>query len=219
MTRMKRRDSIAILADILSIIRLKGPIRKTRLMNYANLNPRTFNNYMVRLVNSGLVRVVEGRAYELTGRGALFLAIYNNLMKTFEEQPATVKSHTILDQVTAKLSSNSRLQLGYMLSSSSGTRFYYDIVVIRNGQPRLAIMDVTRSTALHRGVEAGTLLLSCIENRNVHHIVLASDDTTAYFTNLIRSLGGGHCSATIVPPVSASELAEIIEKQLSRSED
>ncbi len=55
-----RRDAIEILLTILDILISKGSSSKTRLMNQANLNPASFNRYMVMLEKAGAVVRIEG---------------------------------------------------------------------------------------------------------------------------------------------------------------
>ncbi len=55
-----RRDSIEILLTLLDILITSGTSSKTRLMNQANLNPASFNRYIVGLERAGAVERREG---------------------------------------------------------------------------------------------------------------------------------------------------------------
>ncbi len=71
-------------ADILSLMlrileALEGrPLRKTRLIQYANLNTKSFAKYASVLEGGGLVSV-SGRGYRITSRGRLTLRITETL--------------------------------------------------------------------------------------------------------------------------------------------
>ena len=71
-------------ADILSLMlrileALEGrPLRKTRLIQYANLNTKSFAKYASVLEGGGLVSA-SGRGYSITGRGRLTLRITETL--------------------------------------------------------------------------------------------------------------------------------------------
>ncbi|MEB2837245.1 MAG: winged helix-turn-helix domain-containing protein [Desulfurococcales archaeon] len=71
-------------ADILSLMlrileALEGrPLRKTRLIQYANLNTKSFAKYASVLEGGGLVGI-SGKGYKITGRGRLTLRITETL--------------------------------------------------------------------------------------------------------------------------------------------
>jgi predicted transcriptional regulator len=217
MTRMKRRDSIAILADILSIVASHGSLRKTRLMNYANLNPRTFNLYISRLEESGLIRLVDGNTYQLTSRGAAFISIYNFFTRIFSKPFQRYDS--ILQELEKIVSTRGNIRTSYMLSSGSGAKHYYDMLIIRDNRPAIAIYDATTSSQAIRPFELGIILLSCVENPNIHHILVAENQAARYYQNILTRLQpAGLCNLTVVQPSSPEDIIETVEKALSSEE-
>jgi len=67
----KYRDRLRIIADILSIVRVKA--KKTRIMYQANLSYRLLCRYMGEVLDSGLIESEDGDCYVLTVRGEEFL--------------------------------------------------------------------------------------------------------------------------------------------------
>ena len=69
----KYRDRRTIIADILkAITKSKRGVRKTQIIQSANLNCSLLNKYLDLLFQNGFI-LVDGRVYKLTQRGMEFL--------------------------------------------------------------------------------------------------------------------------------------------------
>jgi predicted transcriptional regulator len=73
------RSETDIMATLLGILDSAGkPVRKTRLIQYANLNTRSFEKYVKLLLDAGLVRAT-GEGYVITGKGRLALTLLESI--------------------------------------------------------------------------------------------------------------------------------------------
>jgi predicted transcriptional regulator len=89
----KYRDSLHIIADILSITRKRA--RKTRIMYQANLSYKLLCKYMDRIINAGLVKTEDGICYVLTRKGKEFLSRhkeYSKHRRSLEEHRNNIKT-------------------------------------------------------------------------------------------------------------------------------
>ncbi|MCW3999937.1 MAG: winged helix-turn-helix domain-containing protein [Candidatus Bathyarchaeota archaeon] len=81
----KRRDQLNIIASILHIA--KGGVLKTQIMYQANLSFSQRNDYIVFLLNNGLITPAEINGKEgliITVKGTGFLNRYHELMRLIE---------------------------------------------------------------------------------------------------------------------------------------
>lgn len=72
----KRRASIAIIVDILSVAEEKA--KKTQIVYKANLNFRMVEEYLPHLLDKGLIENTDGE-YKTTEKGEEFLADYQKM--------------------------------------------------------------------------------------------------------------------------------------------
>ncbi|MCK4732744.1 MAG: winged helix-turn-helix domain-containing protein [Methanophagales archaeon] len=72
----KRRGSIAIIVDILSVAGEKA--KKTQIVYKANLNFRMVGEYLPHLVDKGLIENTDGE-YKTTEKGEEFLTDYQKM--------------------------------------------------------------------------------------------------------------------------------------------
>ena len=103
---MRYRCKIELVADVLSAS-LKAE-KKTRIMNYGNLNSKQLNSYLRMLILAGLLRFESvSDSYFITARGRLFLDIftsYRQFLLESEEKLRVVKSKKIqLEHMCAPL--------------------------------------------------------------------------------------------------------------------
>ena len=69
----KYRDRYTIVGDILkSIAKSNRGVRKTQIMQSANLNTDLLNKYLDLLIRNNFI-IIDGYAYKLTRRGIAFL--------------------------------------------------------------------------------------------------------------------------------------------------
>lgn len=72
--RFKYRDRIAIIIDILEAVKYsKEGMKKTRVMQDANLNYKQVKRYLNYLTNRGLLSVDGENEYLITSKGSKFL--------------------------------------------------------------------------------------------------------------------------------------------------
>ncbi len=76
----KNRDSLRIIADILSSI--NSGANKTKIMFSANLSFRLLEKYLGIVISSGLVHV-NGSRYELTQQGVEFVKRYSDFQEHY----------------------------------------------------------------------------------------------------------------------------------------
>ena len=72
----KRRGSIAIIVDILSVAEEKA--KKTQIVYKADLNFRMLEEYLPHLVDKGLIENTDGE-YKTTEKGERFLTDYQKM--------------------------------------------------------------------------------------------------------------------------------------------
>ena len=78
--RMKRRNNVDIMADILRISR--GGAKKTWIVYRANLNFNIVKKYLSELMEKGLLAAYKGsNTYQTTERGIEFLEQYDSFRK------------------------------------------------------------------------------------------------------------------------------------------
>jgi predicted transcriptional regulator len=86
----KKRDRLAVIFDILKIIRDKhNSIKPTPLMRYSNLSSSSFSEYYSELIAKEFVKEItdkKGRKYiTLTDRGFKYLEKYNLILGFIDE--------------------------------------------------------------------------------------------------------------------------------------
>jgi predicted transcriptional regulator len=93
----KYRDSLQIVADILSIVNDRAG--KTRIMYQANLSYRLLCRYLGEVLDAGLVKPEEDDRYILTAKGVEFLGRHEKYAKrcrTLEEHANEVNKEKII---------------------------------------------------------------------------------------------------------------------------
>jgi len=73
--RWMRRDRLKIIAEMLQ--KAKNGAKKTHIMYQCNLSYRKTNEYLIRLLETGLLRM--GNSYHTTEKGLRFLQTYQTL--------------------------------------------------------------------------------------------------------------------------------------------
>ena len=84
--RLKRRDHLGIIADMLAIARQGA--KKTQIMYKANLSFTQLNVYLSFLLDNGLLRQTiseSGEFYIVTEKGAEFFQTHGRLIRMLEQ--------------------------------------------------------------------------------------------------------------------------------------
>jgi predicted transcriptional regulator len=92
--KQKRRDQLNIIANILGIS--KEGVLKTQIMYRANLSFSQLNDYIVFLLNNGLITQVnvDGKeGYMITVKGIGFLQRHRELLRMIEPSSNIRKTH------------------------------------------------------------------------------------------------------------------------------
>jgi len=76
---IKYRDRLDIIADVLKVV--KNGAKKTRIMYMANLSYTLLTRYLTDVIEKGLVRIEDGKTYELTEKGSKFLQEFTSYRK------------------------------------------------------------------------------------------------------------------------------------------
>ncbi|BEP18299.1 hypothetical protein PYJP_16510 [Pyrofollis japonicus] len=181
--RAKRRDALLIVGDILSILSHKGPLRKTRLMNLANLNPQSLEKHLSTLLEKRLVTNVAKNSvhpplYTITRKGLMYLSIIRLLHKelnTPSEQNCPW-CRNIRSAVTGVLESiNSGTKVYESLSGKSGTMYIHDAVFLTKSGKEIAIdLLLDSNNTLSLLYDLGYILLSCVDT-NTGHIIITRE--------------------------------------------
>ncbi len=186
-----RRDTIAIMADILNVLVHGGPMRKTKLMNLANLNTKSFEQHVEGiLVACGLIEnfnTNNGRSeYIATSNGARFLQLVALL-----EDFLRVKQELINDVVSVrrflflKLRENYDVVLGGRITGRIGMQYYHDVIVYREKRI-VGVIDV----AVNMSIESLLLysmfmLVGCLDTR-VPHFLIVPDEHAMLMKDLLE---------------------------------
>jgi len=80
---MGRRNDLDICAEILQIA--KDGAKKTRIVYGANLNFKIVEKYLRRLIENGLLDMMDERRFITTRKGAQFLKQYRVLVEPMNE--------------------------------------------------------------------------------------------------------------------------------------
>ena len=80
---MGRRNDLDICAEILQIV--KDGAKKTRIVYGANLNFKIVEKYLRRLIENGLLDMMDERRFITTRKGAQFLKQYRVLVEPMNE--------------------------------------------------------------------------------------------------------------------------------------
>lgn len=87
---MRKRDRIAVIYDILAIVRdHQNSIKPTPLLRYSNLSSNSFSDYYKDLVSKELIKEIKdrkGKKYvTLTDKGFMFLEKYKLILGFIDE--------------------------------------------------------------------------------------------------------------------------------------
>ncbi len=90
MGKMKKRDRLEVIHDILRIIRdHNNSIKPTPLLRFANLSSQSFNEYMAELLDKGFVKEIEDKKERkyitLTDHGFRYLEKYKLILGFIDE--------------------------------------------------------------------------------------------------------------------------------------
>ncbi|OWJ55673.1 hypothetical protein Pdsh_02515 [Pyrodictium delaneyi] len=192
---IKRRDSLLIISDVLAILEHRGPLRKTRLMNLANLNPRSFQNYVEEeLVRLGLIEVRKHnghRSYVITPRGIHVLVLLRFIERGLEREGIEAGCRhckELRQQIATKLENDGFkiLSLAY-IHGQSGAKYFHDIIVTIDKRP-IACIDIHSSLSpTTRVMEASYTVTSCIDT-GLPHIVVTPYTSRKYYEAISENL-------------------------------
>ena len=198
MTRSHRRDVLIIVGDILSILSHKGPIRKTRLMHLANLNPQSFSRLATRLHRLGLLETTCSRGvclYNITRKGSYFLSLLRVLQKGLGIESETRREGAKKNAYAAVMKAARGLGLEHQVSSlvtgSTGTSYLHDIVLTTKHKEVLTInMLIDNEPTTIRQYELGAIIASCLDTQ-LPHLIIVPQSLEDYYQALFTRLRNG----------------------------
>ena len=90
MDKVRKRDRISVIYDILTIVRdHQNSIKPTPLLRYSNLSSNSFSDYYKELVSKELIKEIQdkkGKKYvTLTDKGFMFLEKYKLILGFIDE--------------------------------------------------------------------------------------------------------------------------------------
>ena len=90
MDKVKKRDKLEVIYDILKIIRNKNnSIKPTPLLRYSNLSTKSFKEYLRELTDKELVKVIKDsknkKFITLTDKGFAYLEKYKTILGFIRE--------------------------------------------------------------------------------------------------------------------------------------
>ena len=192
------RSELDILRNILEFLDSHGDlgVKKTRIIQYANLNSSSFQKYMDMLMSMGLC-VVKDRNYTITPRGRLMLRIlelYSILLSPLTDYPQLID-----------LIRESSETLG--ISVAVPRRGFADLILYR-GDRNLEVILLSRPCSADCLDIISSLLTAAKRRAQLILYIIISDQTSAY--PVIRR-GRSWLSAVLPRNPSLQLVAEIIE--------
>lgn len=213
-----RRDRIDIILSILRVLGDNGPSSKTSIMRFAELNSKSFEEYVEGLlVLRGFVekrKLRDRYVYVLTPSGRMLhtlLSIVRDLLYIEEPRDAKILRELLINKLQLR---------GFMVSSylnlGDGLMLPVDIAVSHNGSTVVVNVAATRSSALCR--LALSALAATLGGANAFIAVPARADE-------IYELVGKISTSAIKPLVyepssierSAEEIVSVVEDSLAKS--
>lgn len=90
MDKIRRRDRLEVIYDILTIIRhYNNSIKPTPLLRYSNLSSQSFSDYLTELLEKGFVKEItdeKGKKFlTLTDKGFKYLEKYKMILGFIDE--------------------------------------------------------------------------------------------------------------------------------------
>lgn len=90
MDKIRRRDRLEVIYDILKIIRhYNNSIKPTPLLRYSNLSSQSFSDYLTELMEKGFVKEItdeKGKKFlTLTDKGFRYLEKYKMILGFIDE--------------------------------------------------------------------------------------------------------------------------------------
>ena len=90
MDKVKKRDRLEVIFDILDIVRTKNnSIKPTPLLRYSNLSSKSFNGYLADLKEKELIKIIKdkkGKKYiTLSDKGFAYLEKYKTIQGFIQE--------------------------------------------------------------------------------------------------------------------------------------
>lgn len=90
MDKIRRRDRLEVIYDILKIIRhYNNSIKPTPLLRYSNLSSQSFSDYLTELLEKGFVKKItdeKGKKFlTLTDKGFKYLEKYKMILGFIDE--------------------------------------------------------------------------------------------------------------------------------------
>jgi len=203
MTRSSRRDVLIILGDLLSILNQKGPIRKTRLMHLANLNPQSFTRLLSILHNLGLIETMCQRGicmYNVTRKGVFFLSLIRVLQKGLGINSEATQKGLESNIYSAIVKVARDLGFDYKVSSvvmgSTGTSYLHDLVLMAKNKEVLTVNTLFgNGSSMLRQYELGAIMASCLDTQ-IPHLVIVSPSLEDYYRDMFSRLRTG-CKTVI----------------------
>ena len=84
-SKRETRDKIDIIADNLEICANTGPLKKTRIMQRANLNTNMTNGYLGDMLSKSLIKADDSANFAITSKGIITLHWYNRIVQLIGE--------------------------------------------------------------------------------------------------------------------------------------
>ena len=220
MTRSHRRDVLIIVGDILSILSHKGPIRKTRLMRLANLNPQSFSRLATRLHKQGLLETTCNRGiclYNITRKGSYFLSPLRVLQRGLGIESETRQEGAKKNAYAAVMKAARGLGLNHQVSSlvtgSTGTSYLHDIVLTTKHKEVLTInMLIDNEPSTVRQYELGAIIASCLDTQ-LPHLIIVPQSLEDYYKTLFARLGKG--CRTLISVLHRGPIHQSLRKLIS----
>lgn len=198
MTRSRRRDVLVIVGDLLSILSRKGPIRKTRLMHLANLNPQSFTRLASRLSRLGLLETMCRKGvclYTITRKGTFFLSLLHVLQRGLDVESETSQTDLESTAYATVIKAAKGLGLGHRVSSvvtgTTGTSYLHDIILTTKNKEILAVsMLFGNESSAIRQYELGAIMASCLDTQ-LPHLIIVPPGLEDYYRTMFSRLGTG----------------------------
>ncbi len=211
----------------MSILSHKGPIRKTRLMHLANLNPQSFSRLATRLHRLGLLETTYSRGvclYTITRRGSFFLSLLRVLQRELGIESETRQEGSKKNAYAVVIKAAKGLGLEHQVSSlvmgSTGTSYLHDIVLTAKHKEVLTInMLIDNEPSTIRQYELGAIMASCLDTQ-LPHLIIVPQSLEDYYQELFSRLRN-KCKTLITvwqrDPIQPSLRKLIGEEQLGQT--
>ena len=221
MTRSSRRDVLIILGDLLSVLNQKGPIRKTRLMHLANLNPQSFARLASNLHHLGLIETMCRRGtclYNITRKGVFFLSLIRALQKGLgiesEARQKGLESNIHSTIVKAARSLGFDYEVSSVITGSTGTNYLHDLVLMAKNKEVLTVNTLFgNESSMLRQYELGAMMASCLDTQ-IPHLIIVPPSLEDYYRDMFSRLRTG--CRTVIAVWQRDPIRELLRKLIGR---